>query len=141
MTKIEPLPLKAGYQARTLVQLPGGTPYEVATTDLRKIKTDVAPEIMKQIIKGWPFETTVYRLIAASEPITEQEAIFGDEVYVNEVYRRDFMIGDLYLCREKTGDAAALVHDQIVNGLVTGDIELLTPQERMAIYGVSNTLN
>ena len=117
--------------------------FEIATVDTRHIKyadgTD--PDVIAHLVGKYPFETTVYRLVTVSEPLTTYEELFGDTINVNHDYRRDLAVGDLYLSRSKTQEAAALEHDAVVTALQEGKLDLLTNKERLAIYGVGETVN
>lgn len=117
--------------------------YEVATVDTRHIKyadgTD--PDVIAHLVGKYPFETTVYQLVAASEPLTTYEELFGDTINVDANYRRNLAVGDLYLSRSKTADSASLEHQSVVDALREGKLDLLTNKERLAIYGVGETVN
>lgn len=112
------------------------------TVDLRQLALEVGDqEIVRKMIGRYPFETTVYRLLPADEPLHPYEEVFGAEVYVNEQFRRDFLTGDLYLSRSRTLEGAALEHDAVVDALKKADLTLLTQSDRMAIYGIGDTLD
>ena len=140
---ITSLPLLAGYQARTMVAFNGQATYEVATVDTRRIKyaEGTSPEVIEHLVGKYPFETTVYRLIDIKEPLTSFEEFFADTINVCSNYRRDFSLGDLYLSRSKTVDGAAIEHDSVVELLKTNKLDMLTQKERMAIYGIGETVN
>ncbi len=97
--------------------------------------------MIDSMIGEYPYETTVYRLIDIREPVTDFESMFGDEVNVNHLYRRDLNLGDLYLSRSRSAIGAALEHDSVISSFKDGTVVFLTNKERMAIYGVGDTIN
>ena len=131
---VEAIPPDKGCLARTLIDL-GDKQYEVATYHTKEqLEPDIfmlwAPLLAKQ-----PYETTVYQLIAASHPLSSLERNFIDMIGVNEKYRRDLDLGDLYIQRTATQDEAALEHDSVVTSFVDGTIILFTVDERNAVFG------
>lgn len=136
MMKQEPLPLERHHQARTLVTLAEGKLYEVATYDLRLVPVgEKSKPQVQELLEGYPFETIVYKAIQRDTGLSDYERLFGDYVFINESLRRDLTLGDLYLSRSDTQEAAALEHDNVVESFKRGDILLLTPDERIAVYG------
>ena len=117
--------------------------YEVATVDTRRIKyaEGTSPEVIEHLVGKYPFETTVYRLVDIKEPIESFEELFANTINVNDALRRDMSTGDLYLSRSKTADGAATEHEYVVNSLREGTLDLLTGKERVAIYGMADTVN
>lgn len=90
---------------------------------------------MVSMLGKYPYETSVYPLLPIDEPTTDFESLFGDTINVNSHYRRDLVSGDVYLSRSRDEDAAALAHDEVVSGIVSGSLMLLTQDERSAVYG------
>ena len=131
---VEALPPDKGCLARTLVDL-GQYQYEVVTY---YTKDQLDPEVFRvwsPLLEKQPYETTIYKLIAASHPLSSLERNFIDMIGVNEKYRRDLDLGDLYIQRTATQDEAALEHDRVVTEFKDGTIILFTSDERNAVFG------
>ena len=138
MTEVFDLPKTAAHQARTGLKLRTGIVLEVSTEDLSKLEV-ASEEVYNQIkddIKAFPFETTVYKLVAGDCAKSDYERLFAtDEVDISPEWRRDIDLGDLYLSRSKDTESAALEHDNVVSQIKDGGLMLLTQAERIAVYG------
>jgi hypothetical protein len=131
---IQPLPLTKGMIARTLVCV-DGLKYEVYTCNTRQSVGEETAEFWEDVLKEYPYETAIYKAIPASVPLTEKELEFRDIVSINDTLRRNLDLGDLYVSRSTTEDAAAMEHQTVIEGFKSGDVMLLTASEREAIYG------
>lgn len=130
--EVLPIALEPYHVARTLVMIDSKR-YETVTVDLRLVEDDI--DAFQEMIGEYPFETCVYSVIDSSVPYTQFETMMREYVPIDAAHRRDLELGDLYLSRSKDEEAAAMEHDKVVNSFKDGTIVLLTPQERVAIYG------
>lgn len=133
---IQPLDLLPGMLAHTLI-IYNDKKYEVITNDIAKTVDDETAEFWEEMLKDYPFETIVYKCVSASAPYTELENTLADlvEIAGSTELRRDLELGDLYISRSSTEDAAAIEHDSVVQEFKSDSILLLTQNERVAIYG------
>lgn len=137
--KIESLELTKGMIARTLVEYDSKS-YEVMTCDTRKTLAEETVAFWDSILKDYPFETVIYRLVPAGRPYTTIEQQLAELVPVNASLRRDLEIGDLYVSRSSDEESAALEHDGVIEEFKADSILLFTQDERAAIYGPGKLL-
>lgn len=137
--EIESLPLDKGCIARTLVLLSEAA-YEVATYYTKDALDQVTFQFWAPLIGEYPYETNVYKLVPKDKPLSQLEKNFLDMVSVNDKYRRDLDLGDLYVSRSRTEDAAALEHQNVIDEFKTDEIILLTQDERAAVHGPHKVL-
>ena len=132
--KISPLTPERGMMARTLVEV-GEKKYEVFTYDTRKSMDPVTFEFWSAVLADFPFETCVYSCVPANTPYTSIEQKLAELVPINSEVRRNIELGDLYVSRSTTEDAAALEHDNVIQEFKDDTIILMTQEERAAVFG------
>ena len=132
---ISALTLGKGEIAHTLIEEEDGTCYEVQTVHTVTALDQETAAFWSELLKHHPYETTVYKLVPANKPMTNKEAPLFDLAVVNEKYRRDLELGDLYVTRTANEDEAALEHDNVIGEFKSKSILLFTLEERNAIYG------
>jgi hypothetical protein len=128
-----------GMLARTLIMV-DGLKYELYTCNTRESVGPETAEFWEEVLKAYPYETAVYKCCPASRPFTDKEKEFREISPINDMLRRDLDLGDLYVSRSTTEEAAALEHQAVLDGFKTGDVLLFTKAEREAIYGADALL-
>lgn len=125
--------------ARTLVCM-DGYKYEVYTCNTREAVGEETAQFWESVLKEYPYETAVYKCYPANQPLSEKELEFHDIVTIDGNIRRNLDLGDLYISRSTSEDAAAMEHQAVIDEFKSGDILLLTKAEREAIYGPEKLL-
>ena len=141
--EVKELPMKEGVHARTLViPVKGGDKYEVMTFDLRtiRVENETSQKVVKTMIGKYPFETTVYRLCHELKPLVPIEELLSEELGTFENMRRDLSVGDMYLSRSRNQYEAASEHQNVVDGILSGSLRLMSVYDRVAILGLSNVV-
>jgi len=133
--RITELPMEPFLLAHTRVHS-GGQNYEVVTLNLEGNENDEVPGFSEDEITKLPYVTKVYRLHPISKPLHPSEVDIASNIVVNDDWRRDLTEGSYLNIRSSDEDAAALVHDETVTGLIDGKTVLLSPCERLAISGI-----
>lgn len=132
--KISELPMDDFLLAHTRVYA-NGKNYEVVTLSLAGNENDEIPGFSEDEIELNPFVTKIYKLVPISKPLHPSEVDVAASILVNDDWRRDLTEGTYFNSRSTDEEAAALVHDAAVQGLSTGETVLLSPLERLALYG------
>lgn len=137
--RVSSLELAKGMIARTLVEY-NSKHYEVMTCDTRKSLNEETFHFWDSLLKDYPFETVIYRLVDASKPYTPIEQQLAELVPVSATLRRDLETGDLYVSRSSDEESASLEHDGVINDFKNDEVILLTQDERAAIHGPGKLL-
>lgn len=133
--ELSPLPSSRGVIARTQLTLADGKKYEVITCHTLQAMEADAAIFWNALFTDYPYETVVYRLIPASTPYTAIEQQLAEIVPVNSEVRRDLELGDVYISRSNSEEAAAIEHQDVIESFRDDSIILMTQDERAAIYG------
>lgn len=132
--KITELPMEPFLQAHTRV-FANGQNYEVMTFSLEGNENDEVPGHSESEIALEPYVTKVYRLVPITKPLHPSEVDLGGGIVVNDDWRRDLTEGPYYHRRSIDEYTAAMVHEEVVHGLSDGSTILLSPCERLSLYG------
>lgn len=133
--KITSLPYLSSDIARTLIEFDSKA-FEINTFSLRDLTPmEGLDNYTASAVEAKPFETIVFQLCSKEKPLSKYEEMFIETVGVNDTYRRDVRQGDLYSIRSATLEEAALNHDDVVQQFKSATIILMTPEERLALYG------
>ena len=110
----------------------------MVTVNLKGSENDDIPGFSEDEIANKPYVTKVYRLLPISKPLHPSEVDIAGNILVNDDWRRDLTEGCYLNLRSCDEDAAAMAHEDVVQGIVSGHQTLLSPCERLALYGLGS---
>lgn len=117
--KVEPLELRPGQQARTLVQ---------AEDQLFELVTETVSESGHAHI-----QTVVYKLKQITDQLTDFEDAFFEQLRVGDRYLRDYSNLRVFCKRSENPDQGALTHESVLDAIRTGSFVQVPELERLAL--------